>query len=300
MRLVATLISSRANPALDDLSVKRARALLGPDASEPDWLEAGIAVDILLPEAMTDARLAASHLQSAFDGVAVDVVVQPSSGRRKHLLIADMDSTMIGQECIDELAAEVGLKAHVAAITEKAMRGEIAFEPALRERVALLKGLPEAIADQVIADRITLTPGGRTLIATMRANGGYTALVSGGFTLFTRPIAGMIGFDETSANELLVEAGVLSGHVAEPILGQAAKREHLLRLAEAKGLALSATMAVGDGANDLAMIREAGIGVAYHAKPAVAAEATARIDHADLTALLFMQGYRASDFVEAG
>ena len=293
MSLVATLISARARPSLTaDLPQRLAEALGRPSLAHR-WLEPAVALDLEIPASTGEIAALTAALRTAVAGAPIDVVVQPSAGRRKYLLIADMDSTMIGQECIDELAAEVG------AITEKAMRGEIAFEPALRERVALLQSLPETIAATVIAERITLTPGGRELIATMRANGGYTALVSGGFTLFTRPIARMLGFDETSANELLIEDGRLAGRVAEPILGQSAKREHLIRLTAERGLTPAATMAVGDGANDLAMIREAGIGVAYHAKPAVAAEAGARIDHADLTALLFMQGYAAADFVTA-
>ena len=299
MSLVATLISARARPSLTaDLPQRLAEALGRPSLAHR-WLEPAVALDLEIPASTGEIAALTAALRTAVAGAPIDVVVQPSAGRRKYLLIADMDSTMIGQECIDELAAEVGLKDHVAAITEKAMRGEIAFEPALRERVALLQSLPETIAATVIAERITLTPGGRELIATMRANGGYTALVSGGFTLFTRPIARMLGFDETSANELLIEDGRLAGRVAEPILGQSAKREHLIRLTAERGLTPAATMAVGDGANDLAMIREAGIGVADHAKPAVAAEAGARIDHADLTALLFMQGYAAADFVTA-
>jgi phosphoserine phosphatase len=297
MPLVATLISAREQPALDAETLGLVLTAIGPGAAAPVWLESGVAADIALPEDVVDPKAAVGLLRAAMGAATIDVVVQPVDGRRKQLLIADMDSTMIGQECIDELAAEVGLKAHVAAITEKAMRGEIAFEPALRERVALLKGLPETIAATVIADRISLTPGARTLVRTMRANGAYTALVSGGFTLFTRPIGAMIGFDETTANELIVEDGLLAGNVAEPILGQAAKREHLLRLSVTRGIPLGLTLAVGDGANDLAMIRAAGIGVAYHAKPAVAAEAAACIDHADLTALLFMQGYRVDQFV---
>jgi phosphoserine phosphatase len=297
MPLVATLISARIQPTLDTDTLRHAMAAIGPGAGEPVWLEDGVAADIALPPDVTVAATAVELLRAALCAAPIDIVVQPADGRRKRLLIADMDSTMIGQECIDELAAEVGLKTHVAAITEKAMRGEIAFEPALRERVALLKGLPETIAATVIADRITLTPGARTLVQTMRANGAYTALVSGGFTHFTRPIAAMIGFDETHANELIVEAGLLAGTVAEPILGQSAKREHLLRLSQTRDIPLGLTLAVGDGANDLAMIRAAGLGVAYHAKPAVAAEAAACVNHADLTALLFMQGYRADELV---
>jgi phosphoserine phosphatase len=209
-----------------------------------------------------------------------------------------MDSTMIGQECIDELADYAGLKAHVAAITERAMRGEIAFEPALRERVALLKGLPVAVVGEVIDRRIALTPGGRALVATMRRNGGYTCLVSGGFTPFTGPVAKMIGFDEHRGNTLIVEDGKLSGRVAEPILGREAKLATLLELRQRLGLSPHETLAAGDGANDLAMIEAAGLGVAYHAKPKVADAAHARIDHGDLTALLYLQGYARAEFAE--
>jgi phosphoserine phosphatase len=224
-------------------------------------------------------------------------VVQANANRRKRLLIADMDSTMIGQECVDELADRVGLKARVAAITERAMRGDIAFEPALRERVALLAGLPASVIAEVIAERIRLTPGGPTLVATMRANGAYTCLVSGGFTLFAERIAAMSGFDENRANRLVVTDGRLAGRVEEPILGREAKLATLKDLTARLGLETAATLAVGDGANDLAMLLSAGLGVAYHAKPVVAAQAHARIDHGDLTALLYMQGYRREEFV---
>jgi phosphoserine phosphatase len=212
-------------------------------------------------------------------------------------LLADMDSTLIGQECIDELADFAGLKAHVAAITERAMRGEIAFEPALRERVALLAGLPESIVETVLAQRITLTPGARVLARTMRANGAYCALVSGGFTLFTGPIAAQLGFNEHRGNVLLVKGGKLTGCVVEPILGRKAKLQALIDLRGRMNIPAEATMAVGDGANDLAMLDEAGFGVAFHAKPAVAAAAHGRIDHGDLSALLYAQGYAATDFV---
>jgi phosphoserine phosphatase len=205
---------------------------------------------------------------------------------------------MIGQECIDELADYAGLKAHVAAITERAMRGEIAFEPALRERVALLKGLPQTVAGEVIEKRIVLTPGGKTLVATMRAHGAYTCLVSGGFTLFTQTIGAMIGFDEDRSNILLVDGDAsLSGLVAEPILGKEAKLDTLRELQKRLGLAPEETLAIGDGANDIPMIEAAGLGVAYHGKPAVAEAAAARIDHGDLTALLYAQGYPRAAFV---
>jgi phosphoserine phosphatase len=209
-----------------------------------------------------------------------------------------MDSTMIGQECIDELADFAGLRAHVANITERAMRGEIAFEPALRERVALLKGLPVDVVGKVLKERITLTPGGRELVATMRAHGAWTCLISGGFSLFTSAVADMIGFQENRANELIIEGGKLTGEVAEPVLGRARKLATLIELLESFDLDDIDTLAVGDGANDLDMLVHAGLGVAYHAKPAVATAAAARIDHGDLTALLYAQGYRREDFVD--
>lgn len=204
---------------------------------------------------------------------------------------------MIGQECIDELAAEVGLKDMVAAITARAMNGEIAFEPALRERVALLRDLDTSVIDTVIATRVTLTPGGIELVRTMKAKGCYTALVSGGFTSFTTRVAAMIGFDENRANLLLEKDGRLTGEVAEPILGRQAKVDALEELATRLGITPADAIAVGDGANDLGMLHLAGSGVALHAKPSVAAEAKIRIDHGDLTALLYLQGYRKTDFV---
>jgi phosphoserine phosphatase len=298
MTHVATLISNPAAPALDDTVLARARAAL-PAAKDPIWLDPGIAADIpFTPAAANDQRALAEQARTVLAGRPVDVVVQPLAHRRKRLFLADMDSTMIGQECIDELADYVGLKAHVAAITERAMRGEIAFEPALRERVALLKGLPQRVAGQVIEKRIALTPGGKTLVATMRAHGAYTCLVSGGFTLFTQKIGAMIGFDEDRSNILLVDGDArLSGQVAEPILGKEAKLNTLRELQRRLGLAPEETMAIGDGANDIPMIEAAGLGVAYHGKPAVAQAAAARIDHGDLTALLYAQGYPRAAFV---
>jgi phosphoserine phosphatase len=214
------------------------------------------------------------------------------------VFVSDMDSTMIGQECIDELADFAGLKAHVAAITERAMRGEIEFEPALRERVALLKDLPVSVVDEVLAKRITPTPGGRELVMTMRASGAYTCLISGGFTLFTNAVAAKIGFQENRANELKLRDGKLTGEVTEPILGRAAKLATLIELRESFDLDEIDTLVTGDGANDLGMIQAAGLGVAYHAKPAVAAAAAARIDYGDLTALLYAQGYRREEFAD--
>lgn len=295
MSLVATLICNPAEPELDSTAIDAARsALTSPEHG--DWLFEGVAADIRF-SSTEDIRTISDRLRQAMSDIRVDVVVQPQIDRRKKLLLADMDSTMIGQECIDELADFAGLKAHVAAITERAMRGEIEFEPALRERVALLKGLPVTVVDDVLKNRITLTPGAIELVRTMRAHGAYTCLVSGGFTLFTKAVAEMIGFQENRANVLLVEDGKLTGKVAEPILGREAKLAALVDLRESFDLDNLDTMVVGDGANDLAMIEQAGTGVAYHAKPTVAAAAGARIDHGDLSALLYMQGYKRSEFV---
>jgi phosphoserine phosphatase len=295
MAYVATLVSNPADKALTPALLARAADAL-PHAGAAQWLSSGIAAD--LPFTRADAPLGeiADRLRSALDA-PLDVFVQPLAHRRKRLFLADMDSTMIGQECIDELADFVGLKAEVSAITERAMRGELAFEPALRERVALLKGLPIGVVDEIVASRITLTPGGPELVRTMRAHGAYTALVSGGFTVFTSRIGAMIGFDEDRSNWLEVDGDRLAGAVREPILGRQAKLDALVKLRERAGLTPEQTMAVGDGANDLAMLGEAGLGVAFHAKPAVAAAAHARIDHADLTALLYAQGYRDDEFV---
>ena len=262
--------------------------ILGPDAADIPFSAENVADKSTL---IADLRALAGR---------IDVVVQPAAGRRKKLFLADMDSTMIRQECIDELADYVGLKSHVAAITERAMRGEIAFEPALRERVALLEGLPVSVVEEVIRERIKLTSGARILIATMRANGTRTCMVSGGFTLFTDRIAAMIGFDESRANTLTILDGhKLAGKVAEPIFGRDGKRAALVELRTEFGLAKADTMAIGDGANDLDMILEAGLGVAYHAKPKLAAAAAARVDHCDLTALLYVQGYSTDEFVQS-
>ena len=297
MTHVATLICNPAQPALDEAAVARAVGVLAT-AQDVRVLDPGIAVDLPFTPGGANDKAIADRLRTALKDLSVDVVVQPAATRRRTLFVADMDSTMIGQECIDELADFVGLKAHVAAITERAMRGEIAFEPALRERVALLKGLPVKAVEDVIANRITLTPGGRTLVATMKQNGGYACLVSGGFTLFTSRIGSAIGFNEDRGNTLLVDGDTFAGAVQEPILGREAKLATLIELRDRLGIAPGDTMAIGDGANDLAMIEAAGLGVAYHAKPKVAEAAHARIDHGDLTALLYAQGYARADFVE--
>lgn len=279
------LTSSLANKAREALN-----------ASRVDWLAPDIACDIPVPKGMETGH-AEAVLRAALAGALLDIAVQEAEGRRKRMLIADMDSTMIEQECIDELADMIGLKEHVAAITARAMNGEIAFEPALRERVALLAGLESAIIDDVIESRITLASGGRELVATMNANGAATLLVSGGFDIFTTRVAALLGFGEQQANRLIVEEGRLTGKIAEPILGRAAKAKALRAAAARLGIEHSQVIAVGDGANDLDMIRMAGTGVALHAKPAVAAEARIRIDNADLTALLYLQGYRQEEFV---
>jgi phosphoserine phosphatase len=294
---VATLIAAPGF-ALDGATLSRAAAaLLSP--GEPAWLDGGIAADIPFGGRMgSDNRAVADHVRAALGAAPIDVIVQPAEHRRKKLFLADMDSTMIGQECIDEMADFVGKKKEVAEVTERAMRGEIEFVPALRARVALLKGLPDTIADEVIASRITLTSGARTTIATMRKHGAYTCLVSGGFTIFTKRIAQMLGFDEERSNTLATANGKQTGQVIDPVFGRDAKRATLVELRTRLKLGNLETMATGDGANDLDMIGEAGLGVAYRAKPAVAAAAAARIEHGDLTALLYMQGYRREDFAD--
>ncbi|MGY6708946.1 MAG: phosphoserine phosphatase SerB [Rhizobiaceae bacterium] len=293
MPLVATLIANPSERALTGPLVDKAAQAIG--ASRADWLATDIACDLAVAAGMSRADALAA-LRAELDAAPVDCVVQEAGARRRSILIADMDSTMIDQECIDELADMVGLKDRVAAITARAMNGEIEFEGALRERVALLAGLEATVVDEVIAERITLAAGGRELVATMNAAGAFTLLVSGGFTTFTTRIAAMLGFREHQANVLMEADGRLTGTVAEPILGRAAKARALEALAARLGLTPADAIAVGDGANDLDMVQLAGTGVALHAKPAVAAAAPHRIDHGDLTALLYMQGYRRNEF----
>ena len=294
MALVLTIIGHNAKAPLTGALVDGVRAALGQAAGAADWLSPGEACDVPVAGDRYAILRAARH---ALGDAPFDVAVLPAENRRKKLLLADMDSTLIGQECIDELAEFVGVGSHVAAITERAMRGEIAFEPALRERVSLLAGLSSGVVERVLAKRITLDPGGRTLVQTMRHAGAHTALVSGGFTVFTGPVAERLGFHLNRANTLILDGEVFTGHVAEPILGREAKEATLRELAAELGIGLADVVAVGDGANDLGMVRAAGLGVAYHAKPALRAEADAAIDHADLTALLFLQGYRRDEFV---
>ena len=292
--LVATLIADPSTEPLSEATVDRAaQALNGIERRR--WLEEGVAADLVFTGDLKAKRAA---LESALSGDPIDVIVQPLAHRRKRLLVADMDSTLIGQECVDELAARVGVGERVAAITERAMGGEVAFAPALRERVALLQGLPETVIQDVLKDRITLSRGARTLVQTMRANGAYVAIVSGGFRQFTGAIRERLGADEDRANVLMIEGGRLTGKVIEPILGQDAKLHALKEIAAAMGLALDDTLAVGDGANDLPMLQAAGLGIAYRAKPKVAAGADARVERTDLYALLYAQGFVRKDFVE--
>jgi phosphoserine phosphatase len=287
----ATLISRP--DGLETALVEALRNAWG--GSEAVWLSRGEAAEFRLPEMPDNHWDVWEDLQRH----AVDLVIQPSGNRKKKMLLADMDSTMIQQECIDELAAEAGVGEHVAAITARAMNGELDFEAALTERVGLLKGLPESVIGKVLAERITLMPGGATLLATMRTAGGHAALVSGGFTAFTQAIASRLGFDENHANILFSEDSVLTGEVARPILGKQAKVEALERITARLGISESDVIAVGDGANDLGMLGRAGTGVALHAKPSVQAQCEVRVNHGDLTALLFLQGYARSEFVEA-
>mgnify|MGYP002777037273 CR=1 FL=1 len=288
---IATLLTDPARPGLERATVEALRDAWG--GGDAVWLDPGVAAEFALDAVPANRWEVWAGLQA----MGVDLVVQPRAGRRKRLLVADMDSTMIAQECIDELAAEAGVGDRVAAITALAMNGGIGFEAALRARVALLEGLPEGVIGTVLARRITMTPGGATLVATMRANGGHAALVSGGFTAFTGPVAAALGFDEHRANVLGVADGKLTGTVAEPILGRAAKIEALEAIAARLGIDPAEAMAVGDGANDLGMLARAGAGVALHAKPVVAAECDIRVNHGDLTALLHIQGYGRGDFV---
>ncbi len=286
----ATLLTNPETPVLDRATVESLRNAWG--GGDALWLNPAVAAEFPLEAVPANLWEVWAGLQP----MGIDLAVQPTANRRKRLLIADMDSTMIQQECIDELADEAGVGAYVAGITARAMNGELDFEAALRERVGLLRDLPAETIARVIRDRITLMPGGPALLATMRANGAYAALVSGGFTAFTAQIAETLGFDENRANTLLIENGKLTGHVADPILGKQAKLDALLDITARLGITPEDAIAVGDGANDLAMLTRAGAGVALHAKPAVAAQCSLRVNHGDLTALLYLQGYAREEF----
>ena len=287
---IVTLLANPDRADLDTAAIEALQNAWGGDTAR--WLNPGIAAEF-------PVEIVPANRWDNWQGLqemGLDLIVQPAEGRRKKMLLADMDSTMIGQECIDELADMAGVGPRVVDITKRAMNGELDFEGALIERVGLLKGLPESVIDKVLAERITFTPGGRELIATMKANGGYAALVSGGFTAFTTAVARELGFDEHRANTLLAENGTLTGDVARPILGREAKIAALSEITARRGLSHADVMAVGDGANDLGMLHLAGAGVALHAKPSVAAQCDIRINHGDLTALLYIQGYDAEDF----
>ena len=285
-----TLLTAPATPVLEPALVENLRNAWGGGAVQ--WLMPDVAAEFEVNEVPGNRWDVWESLQS----VGVDLVVQPSAGRRKKMLLADMDSTMIQQECIDELAAEAGVGPRVADITARAMNGELEFEGALIERVGLLKDLPVATIDHVLATRITHMPGGAALVATMKANGAYAALVSGGFTAFTAQVAAALGFDENRANTLLADGDKLTGDVGRPILGKEAKVAALQQITARLGISEEDVLAVGDGANDLGMLSRAGLGVALHAKPSVQAQCDVRINHGDLTGLLFIQGYSVADF----
>jgi phosphoserine phosphatase len=290
---ILVLIANPARPTLDEGTVQACSEILratGANVGAPDWLAPGAACDIPFEgEGM--------EMGHEMGMTGLDAVIVPADGRRKKLLVADMESTMIENEMLDELADFLGLREKIAGITARAMNGEIDFEAALDARVALLKGLPVATLDEA-AKRIAYMPGGATLVATMKKHGAYCALVSGGFTYFTKMVREKLGFDFDAANTLEIDGGTLAGTVTRPILGKEAKLATLQRLCDERGLGLGDAITIGDGANDLPMLKAAGLGVAFHAKPMVAAQVPARIRNGDLTALLYLQGYRRSDFIE--
>ncbi len=305
------VITITAVPSQEDLLLDAAAALQRDlnGALEFRWLAQGEAIDLILPapESPPDApsatdfgRAEIAHIKEmtaeAVGGRPLDWCVQRTAGRKKRMLIADMDSTIIGQESLDEMAELRGIRPEIAAITERAMRGEIDFEASLRERIVLLKGLRAADLEHALHDRITLNFGARTLVETMKANGAHTVLVSGSFTIFTHTVVARAGFAKDHANVLLWENGHLAG-IAEPVLGREAKLAATKEEAAERGLSPAEVIAVGDGANDLDMLRWAGLGVAYRAKPVVAAAADARVNHTDLTSLLYFQGYTRDEFV---
>ncbi len=294
---ILTLIANPDTPALTSTVVAEVASAVGCTHA-PQWLAPDIACDLVIDEVHPfDPKIVLAIAQQIVAATAIDVAIQLQAHRRKRLLVADMDSTIIGQECIDELGAAFGLKSQIAEITTRAMNGEFEFEDSLIRRVTLLKGLPQAALQEVFETRISLNPGARELVATMRANGAYCALISGGFTYFTQRIAAMTGFDFNDANSLVFDNGLLNGEVTRPILGRESKLVALKKIRQERNLLKEDVIAVGDGANDLAMITEAGLGVAYHAKAKVAETADVAIKHGDLTALLYLQGYKAFEIV---
>lgn len=298
MENVLTLITDPARADLDDSTVKAVREALkgvGAQVGSPDWLDPGIACDLPFEDACPDTADACARRVMTEAGVSADAVSQPQADRRKMLLVADMDSTIVTGETLDELADFAGLKAEIAAITARAMNGELDFKAALRERVGMLKGLAVSTLEQCF-ERVEYTPGAEVLVRTMAAAGAQCVLVSGGFKFFTSRVAAHCGFHADLSNDFILDGDMLAGTVVEPILDRDTKLQTLIGKAAEMRLPLSRTVAVGDGANDLDMIKAAGLGVAFHAKPSVAAEARVRVDHGDLTALLYAQGYRRDDF----
>ncbi len=296
MHFVLTVIAAPGSSPLDASVLDAANAALGEAGAShgaPDWLDPGIACDIPIESAMP--KSAEASVRERLAGAPLDLAILPARGRRKAVLVADMESTIIAEELLDELADTLGIRPRIAEITARTMAGEIDFDLALKARVRLLTGLPVAQLER-IGSEVTFNPGARTLIRTMRAHGAYTALVSGGFTHFTEDVRAQCGFDEAHANRLIVANGALSGEVGEPILGPSTKRDILESLCDARGLKLEESCAVGDGANDVAMVGAAGIGVAYRAKSVLRETAPVRIDHGDLTALLYLQGFRRTEF----
>jgi phosphoserine phosphatase len=298
MKSVLTLIAASDKGKLSDTLIKKVSGKLaeaGAIIIGTEWLAQDIACDITFSRIENPAAEKSAH--EAIGSLPVDCVAQYTEGRQKRLLISDMDSTIITIECIDEIADFAHVKPQVAAITERAMRGEIDFITALKERVALLHGLNAKVLQDVYEQRLKFMPGARELVATMRSFGAYAVLVSGGFDFFTSRVQKELGFNENSANKLEITDGKLTGNVLEPVLDKQAKLKSLMAVSNAQNINLSDTLAVGDGANDLPMLTAAGLGVAYHAKPVVQQSARARINHCDLTALLYIQGYKEEEIV---
>ena len=296
MDTVLILIASPADTSISKKLIEECIEIL-PDAGDVVWLAENEACEISISAAHDQYSNIEDRLRDIVADQKIDLAILPAGSRRKKLLIADMDSTMIHEECIDELGEAAGAGDAIREITKVAMRGDLDFEGALRERVAKMKGLPEAVIGDVLQNNITLRAGGKTLVQTMKAQGAFTALCSGGFVQFTSEIARKLGFDYNNANRLIIEDGVLTGFAEEPILGKDAKVAELNRMTNEQGLSANDVLAVGDGANDIPMLQKAGLGIALHGKPSVREAADIRIDHADLTALLYLQGYRKAEFV---